>query len=121
MSSDESGGEDGNDVLYAQGYAWRSRRLLCLYSVLDIEAAADGEPQTRRKKTRIAGRHKEGLYLPPKGVASWMISRRWLSDLQTTNPDSLQQVYAAIEDPPDCAQAIGTCNLLGGDSDTEGS
>ena len=41
-----------------------------------------------------------GAFLPPTGVANWMISRRWLRDMQAVHPDTLELLEGIVVDPP---------------------
>lgn len=121
MSSEESDFEDepGTEpgTLRTRGYLWRSTRLLRFYEALDNEAYSERANQPRRglgRKGRTAGPPKEGRHLPPKGVASWMVSKRWVS----ANLDIRDELTQLIQDPAgyDWNQPL---NQLGLESDDE--
>jgi len=52
------------------------------------------------RRERRLGPLKEGFFMPPHGVATWMISRRWLSLLQMTNPELVELLKDLVVDPP---------------------
>ncbi|KAJ7178988.1 hypothetical protein C8R46DRAFT_1072102 [Mycena filopes] len=96
MSSEESDFDTdhenprGSGPLRTRGYEWRSSRLRRFYAVLDDEDTADASLRPKRgvgRRERFTGPPKDGFYLPPKGVASWMVSRRWLFAAQGVYPD----------------------------------
>ena len=39
------------------------------------------------RKERRVGPPKDGLVMPPQGVASWMVSRRWVKETRESRPD----------------------------------
>ncbi|KAJ7507970.1 hypothetical protein B0H11DRAFT_2185486 [Mycena galericulata] len=89
--------------LRTRGYAWRSRRLLRFYMVLDAEESADASSRPKRgvgRRERFTGPHKAGFHLPPKGIASWMISRRWMLSAQVEQPDLGDTLRALVFDAP---------------------
>ncbi|KAI0053020.1 hypothetical protein FA95DRAFT_1482252 [Auriscalpium vulgare] len=100
MSSEESCDDlpkfaPKDKTLLVRGMAWRSTRLLHFYRMLD----EDDQLDKSLKPKRGAGRHdrnegppKDGLLMPPRGVGSWMISRRWLHDLRLSHPDLVDVV-----------------------------
>ncbi|KAJ7180260.1 hypothetical protein C8R43DRAFT_395004 [Mycena crocata] len=111
MSSEESDfGADtdlssprGSGPLQTRGYAWRSNRLLRFYAVLDAEDAADANCRPKRgtgRRERFIGPHKEGFHLPPKGIASWMVSRRWVFAAQAEHSDVLDALKMLVFNPP---------------------
>lgn len=86
MSSEESDFEvdpvssQPSAILRSRGHAWRSTRLLRLFSVLDEEEKVDLSTKPKRgvgRKERRIGPPREMFCLPPQGIAPWMISRRW--------------------------------------------
>ncbi|EAU84676.2 hypothetical protein CC1G_00195 [Coprinopsis cinerea okayama7 len=90
MSSEESDADGESDVLVTRGYSWRSSRLLRFYHALDQEEISDRSNKPRRgagKRDRLVGPSKEDSLLPPKGVAYWMISKRWLRSSRRNYPD----------------------------------
>lgn len=115
MSSEESGDEGAagpdSPPLCIRGVAWRSSRLLYFYAVLDADDGPDELFQVdgmlvnkpRRispRKERYQGPPKDVFHLPPKGVASWMISRRWINELRHTRPDVSDSLKDCIIDYP---------------------
>jgi hypothetical protein len=76
-------------VLVSHPPPWRSKRLERFYALLDEASALRPEStanrprgvERRARKRGPAktgtGRQVQGLVLPPKGVASWMISKHW--------------------------------------------
>ena len=108
MSSEESE-EDSkpgvmkDKVLKVRGIPWRSNRLLKFYSVLDEDDRLDKSMKPKRglgRCDRNEGLPKDVLTIPPKGVANWMISRRWLRDVQLVHPDVIRAVQELVYDPP---------------------
>ena len=103
MSSEESDFEDGvrsSDTLRTRGYAWRSSRLIRFYHALDREEMSDKSMKPKRgagKRDRIPGPNKENDVLPPKGVATWMISRRWLKRTRISHPEVAQALDNLID------------------------
>lgn len=103
MSSEESASEEGITVFRVRGLPWRSTRLLNFYTTLDEGEQADKVFRPKRgvgRRERCIGPVKAGFYMPPKGVASWMISRRWLNGLQMTSPDLVEVLKGLVHDPP---------------------
>ncbi|KAJ4497820.1 hypothetical protein C8R41DRAFT_758793 [Lentinula lateritia] len=88
MSSEESDDADvsKHTTLYTRGYLWRSSRLLHFFHALDQEDMAVPK-RGSAKMNRAIGTPKESIGLPPKGVSSWMISRRWIRATQVKQPD----------------------------------
>lgn len=91
MSSEESEVEedDGSGTrttfFRIRGFPWRSLRLQRFFDALDEEDRVDNTQRPRRgvgRKERFPGRVKEGILIPPKGVASWMISKRWMEMME---------------------------------------
>ncbi|KAF9268123.1 hypothetical protein L218DRAFT_854149 [Marasmius fiardii PR-910] len=107
MSSEESDVDPDSQSkhLVSRGIAWRSRRLVKFYQALDAEDKVSG-PSAKQKRgmgkyDRAVGPPKEGFQLPPKGVAMWMISQRWLIEGQVDHPDLSQVVQKLVEESPD--------------------
>ena len=108
MSSEESDddskqGAAKEKVLVVRGLPWRSNRLLKLYSVLDEDDRLDKSMKPKRghgRRDRNEGPPQDSLTFPPKGVASWMISRHWLRDMQMAHPEVIQAVEELVYDPP---------------------
>ncbi|KAJ2916450.1 hypothetical protein MD484_g3981, partial [Candolleomyces efflorescens] len=123
MSSEESDFEDGirsTDTLRTRGYAWRSKRLLHFYYVLDQEDMSDKSSRPKRgvgKRGRIQGPPKDLDLLPPKGVSTWMISRRWLRATRRRHPGVLDTLEELVDDSVQFEW--GRFHVLG--EETEGS
>jgi len=108
MSSEESDDESKQNatkdkVLIVRGIPWRSNRLLKFYSVLDEDDRLDKDMKPKRglgRRDRNEGALKDSLTFPPKGIASWMISRRWLRSIQIAHPEVLHTVQELVYDPP---------------------
>ncbi|KAK0468185.1 uncharacterized protein EV420DRAFT_1503283 [Desarmillaria tabescens] len=121
MSSDDSDSED-EGLLSSRGYPWRSKRLIRFYEILDREDIGDKASKPKRgvgKKDRVVGPLKEGFHLPPKGVASWMISRRWMEEAQLTRSDLPRLLESIVKDQPDFDSTVQKCTVLDDDSDNE--
>lgn len=108
MSSEESD-EDSKPAVtkdkkfQVRGIPWRSNRLLKFYSVLDEDDRLDKSMKPKRglgRRNRNEGPPKDSSTIPPKGVASWMISRRWLRDVQLVYPEVVRAVQELVYDPP---------------------
>ncbi|KAK2466118.1 hypothetical protein APHAL10511_001760 [Amanita phalloides] len=109
MSSEESEDESGNESsktngpLRTRGYAWRSTRLIQFYCILDDEERVEKSAKPKRgigKRDRCTGPPKDGFHLPPKGVATWMVSRKWIGAAQRGLPDLPETLSKLIVDPP---------------------
>lgn len=107
MSSEESETEEdpvGSRMtsLRVRGFPWRSTRLLRFFDILDDYDKADSSQKPRRgvgRRERFLGLPKEGLILPPKGVATWMISKRWISVMQASHLEALSSLKDVVLDP----------------------
>lgn len=109
LSSEESDGDDnapgfprGSGILIVRGLSWRSTRLQKFYSILDDEDKHNKSTKPKRggKKTRCLGPPKQGWYLPPKGVATWMISKKWMKVAEMGHPDLAEALAKIVEDSP---------------------
>lgn len=110
MSSEESDIEkdpvtlQSSAILRTHGYAWRSTRLLHFFSALDEEEKEDISPKPKRglgRKERRVGPPREEFCLPPQGIASWMISRRWYKASLNIYPDLPERLSKLVVDPLD--------------------
>ena len=108
MSSEESDLEEDpntgetSPIFKSHGYAWRSTRLLRFYSTLDNEDKSGSASRPKRglgKKDRQVGPNKKEFILPPPGVATWMISRRWYKASLATHKDLPQVLDKLIVNP----------------------
>ncbi|KAI0320686.1 hypothetical protein OF83DRAFT_1103745 [Amylostereum chailletii] len=123
MSSEESEGEAENPkdkVFVVRGMPWRSTRLLKFYGILDEEQRLDMSSKPKRgsgRQNRNEGTPKDGFSMPPRGVGSWMISRRWLRDIQLAHSEVLGTLQGLIDDKPGFDWIH--CDVLGYESDDE--
>jgi len=103
MSSEESEGEssDGTQVLRVRGLPWRSSRLLKLFTALDEEYLSRLTlKRSLPRKEKYFGPMKEGyVVLPPKGVSSWMVSKRWLRSMTAVHKDLEQWLKPLLVEP----------------------
>ncbi|OAX44515.1 hypothetical protein K503DRAFT_764929 [Rhizopogon vinicolor AM-OR11-026] len=108
MSSEESEADEDSIVgshtslLRIRRLPWRSTRLQRFLDILDEEEKADNLQKPRRgvgRKERSRGPPKEGVLLPPKGVATWMISKRWVSEMQASHLEVLSSLKDIVVDP----------------------
>ncbi|KAG2156200.1 hypothetical protein DEU56DRAFT_766006 [Suillus clintonianus] len=106
MSSEESETEEDPIIgsrmtLRVRGFPWRSNRLLRFFDILDDFDKADNSQKPRRgvgRRERFHGLPKEGVILPPKGVATWMISKRWISVMQASHLEVLSSLKDVVMD-----------------------
>ncbi|KAL0949389.1 hypothetical protein HGRIS_009453 [Hohenbuehelia grisea] len=122
MSSEESEfeGNDQSDVFRTRGYAWRSTRLNQFYITLDEKdrhIQASKPKRGHNKKDRVPGPLKEDFQLPPKGVSTWMVSKRWISEAQQVHEDLLDALKRRIIDPAEVDES--RFEMLGDDSELE--
>lgn len=108
MSSEESEVEEDPAAgsratsLRIRRLPWRSTRLQRFFDILDEEDKAESSQKPRRgvgRKERSQGPPKEGVLHPPKGVATWMISKRWISEMQASHLEVLNSLKDIVEDP----------------------
>jgi hypothetical protein len=104
MSSEESDADSSpSGVLRTRGYLWRSSRLTRFYYILDDKDDADRLTKPKRgvgRKGRYPGPPKDGFHLPPKGVATWMISKRWVKASQMRYTDLPNTLNELVDEPP---------------------
>ncbi|KAI6003721.1 hypothetical protein EDD15DRAFT_2219720 [Pisolithus albus] len=107
MSSEESEVEEDpatgtrTVVLRIRGCPWRSLRLQRFFDILDREDKVASAQKPRRgvgRKERYRGPSKERFLLPPKGVASWMVSKRWMMMIQASHSEVLDKLKDVIVD-----------------------
>ncbi|KAL4076114.1 hypothetical protein V8B97DRAFT_1924192 [Scleroderma yunnanense] len=127
MSSEESEVEEDptsetRTVMFrVRGYQWRSLRLQHFFDALDREEREANAQRPRRgvgRKERYRGPTKEGVLLPPKGVASWMISKRWMTMIQASHPEVHDMLKDIIVDTE--ALDWNQVPLMSVESDEEG-
>lgn len=116
-----SGMQTSVQVLRMRGLPWRSTRLLRLYAHLDEDEKVDRSLKIKRNqgrtKERCLGPPKDGFHLPPKGVATWMVSQRWARETRDAHPDVGELLKGLVVDPP--GFDWDRFDLLGMDSDEE--
>ena len=125
MSSEESDddskqGATKEKTIVVRGITWRSNRLLKFYSVLDEDNRLDKSLKPKRgfgRRDRNEGPPKDSLTFPPKGIASWMISRRWLREVRMAHPEVVRAVQEVVYDPP--GFDWGKFDALGYETDDE--
>ncbi|THH27286.1 hypothetical protein EUX98_g6906 [Antrodiella citrinella] len=116
-----SGPNASVQVLRIRGLPWRSSRLLRLYMHLDEDEKVDRSLKAKRIQTRTKerclGPPKDGFHLPPKGIATWMVSQRWVRETRDAHPDLGELLKDLMVEPPgfDWQQF----DLLGMDSEEE--
>ncbi|KAI0677131.1 hypothetical protein C8Q78DRAFT_68348 [Trametes maxima] len=127
MSSEESDGEFvENDekvlVFRTRGPSWRSARLLRYYAVLDEQDRHEKSLKPKRgigRRVRREGPPKDGFSLPPKGVARWMVSQKWLRETEEMRPDLAVALRDAIVDEVEQESELTQALLGGEDSEDE--
>ncbi|TFK55897.1 hypothetical protein OE88DRAFT_1804683 [Heliocybe sulcata] len=91
--------QDKGQVLRVRGLLWRSSRLQRFFATLDEEDQTDKTFRPKRgagRKERCIGPPRDGM--PPKGVARWMISRRWLRTMELSQPQFSQILKDIVVD-----------------------
>ncbi|KAI0775916.1 hypothetical protein BD413DRAFT_491100 [Trametes elegans] len=117
MSSEESDGEyvengEKVQVFRTRGPPWRSARLLRYYAILDGQDRLEKSMKPKRglgRRDRREGLPKDGLFLPPKGVARWMVSRRWLQETEAMRPDLVdvfRELLVDVQDESELARVM---------------
>ncbi|KAI0774162.1 hypothetical protein C8Q74DRAFT_1368666 [Fomes fomentarius] len=128
MSSEESDGEQITtngattvEVFRTRGLPWRSARLRRFYAVLDEQDRFEKSAKPKRgvgRRVRREGLPKDGLFLPPKGVARWMVSRKWRQEAEAMRPDLVDVLRDLIVDPVEPEPEVAQMML--GPEDSEG-
>ena len=108
-------------VLCIRGCPWHSLRLQHFFDALDREEREISAQKSQRDVGRIEryrGPAKEGIVLAPKGVASWMVSKRWMAMVQQSHSEVQDMLKDLIVD----ADAFGWSRvpLMLVESDGEG-
>lgn len=103
MSSEESevDEETGTTSFRIRGFTWRSLRLQRFFDALDEEDKVDNTQRPRRgvgRRERMRGPAKEGILVPPKGVASWMISKRWVRTMEGSHGEVVGMLKEVVVD-----------------------
>ncbi|TBU32889.1 hypothetical protein BD311DRAFT_749918 [Dichomitus squalens] len=130
MSSEESDGEEpapagGStetmQVFRTRGLSWRSSRLLRFYAILDNQDRIDKSFRPKRgvgRRVRREGPPKDGFFLPPKGVARWMVSQKWIREMEAVRPDLTDILRELVVDPAE-PEAEDARILLGPDETSD--
>ena len=105
--------------LCVRGLLWRSTRLLRYFAALDaaqpssrspspspspfFSQTPDSESRRKRRRTlqrkeRCVGPPKDGFHMPPKGVASWMVSRKWLRECALNGQQDIEDRVGDLVD-----------------------
>ena len=66
---------------------------------------------------QFLGPPKDGFHLPPKGVSTWMVSRRWIRETRDAHPDLGELLKNLVIDPS--GFDWGHFDILGMDSEEE--
>ncbi|KAI9001122.1 hypothetical protein BD414DRAFT_473648 [Trametes punicea] len=119
MSSEESDGEyvengEKVQIFRTRGPSWRSARLLRYFAILDEQDRIEKSMKPKRglgRRIRREGPPKDGLFLPPKGVAPWMVNRRWLQETEAMRPDLVGTLRELIVDVPEQESEIARVML----------
>lgn len=124
-------------IFNIRGPMWRSSRLLRFYAILDAEDAAEQEQmqllnsgtgssstaikprKLPSRKERRLGPPKDGFIMPPRGVASWMVSRRWIRENCVARPDFEGLLGELVQESDGPAFDWEAFDLLGGESEVE--
>ena len=104
-------------VFRTRGYAWRSKRLLRFYDILDEEVEnPDTNPTSTLKRRRGMGKRerrtgpvREAFSLPPEGVSSWMLSKRWYRESKVKYPDFealMSKLIVSVRENADAGTAL---------------
>ncbi|KAF8557004.1 hypothetical protein OG21DRAFT_430135 [Imleria badia] len=108
MSSEESEEEEDaamgmrTTIFRIRGYSWRSLRLQRFFDALDEGDRVDNEQRPRRgvgRRERYVGAPKEGIAVPPKGVASWMVSKGWMRVMGASHGEVVGLLKDVVVDP----------------------
>jgi len=123
-----SGRAPKSAILRVRGLGWRSSRLVTLFHILDETGQNDPAlsstlPRGDKGKQKMTGETKDTnkagtLVLPPKGVSTWMISRRWLRRASIVHGNLGSLLGGLIVEHPGFDWRAGTV-MLGHGSETE--
>ncbi|KIP07021.1 hypothetical protein PHLGIDRAFT_71704 [Phlebiopsis gigantea 11061_1 CR5-6] len=136
MSSEESCDDEtqatlnasrSSEVIQIRGLPWRSSRLRSFYEILDEDELPEvfevnGELITKPRRTvprkeRYIGPPKDVYEMPPKGLAGWMVSRRWMKHQLRDRPDLQATVKDLLVEHPELDW--NALRALGDDSEEE--
>ena len=77
MSSDESGIEDGNGVIFVKDLPWRHKRITNFFQKLDDEHNSKRSEQTNRQtKERVKKEEKVSARAAPADAPIWALSKK---------------------------------------------
>jgi len=123
-----SGRAPKSAIIRVRGLGWRGSRLVKLFHILDEVGQNDPAlsstlPRGDKHKQKMMGEAKDtnhaGTFvLPPRGVSSWMVSRRWVRRANLTHSDLGNTLRGLIVEHPGFDWQIGTV-IPGQESDTE--
>lgn len=99
-SVDAAGAIVNIPILRIHGFAWRSSRLTHFYAVLDADDDGARPRKPTNGKRRQAAAPRDEAALPPEGVGSWMISRRWMKKQEMARPGFRDALQGRINDTP---------------------
>ena len=126
--SRSSGRAPKSAVIRVRGLGWRSSRLVNLFRILDEAGQNDPAlsstlPRGDKGKQKTTGETKDtnkvgAFVLPPKGVSSWMISRKWIRRASLVHRDLESLLRGLIVEHPGFDWRVGMVTL-GHGSDTE--
>lgn len=97
---DAAGGIVNIPILRIHGFAWRSSRLTHFYAILDADDDGARPRKPTNGKRRQAAAPRDETALPPEGVGSWMISRRWMRKQEMAQPGFRDALQGRINDIP---------------------
>ncbi|KAK7695962.1 hypothetical protein QCA50_000601 [Cerrena zonata] len=95
MSSEESCPE------HEQSGTSNSRTKVQILKIRGLPWRIDKAETTTPTKERSPGLPKEGFQVPPKAIAGWMLSRRWLKEMREEQPDWAESLRQSAADSGD--------------------
>jgi len=123
-----SGRAPKSAIIRVRGLGWRSSRLVKFFHILDEAGQNDPAlsstlPRGDKGKQKMTGetkdRNRAGAFvLPPKGISSWMISRRWVRRANLVHGDLGSTLRGLIIEHPGFDWRVGTV-IPGPESDAE--
>ncbi|KAH9918227.1 uncharacterized protein BXZ73DRAFT_92280 [Epithele typhae] len=131
MSSEESDGAAPHPTdpsaepvpaFRTRGPPWRSSRLRRFYGILDDQDRVEKAAKPKRgagRRVRRDGPPKDGLVLPPKSVVRWMVSKRWIREVEASRPEMLAIIEGHIVERTEPESELVYFMLGPDDSDTE--
>lgn len=122
LGGDESDGEacTAEKELCVRYLAWRSTRLSRLFHVTDEEYIRTKLKRGSARKGRRLGEPKAGDPLPPRGVPRWMVSKKWLREMKSRDPNIAERVCALMKTAGESDEStLEYINELGAESEDE--